>query len=65
MLTVPGKSEILRDLNETPLEYGSLHGKKKGTVGKKNLCRANVYAKYLEIGKQNIRPITTNLMGHQ
>lgn len=35
MLTVPGKSEILRDLNETPLEYGSLHGKNKDQLAKK------------------------------
>jgi len=59
-LTVPGNCEILRELNETPLEYGSLHGKNQDQLAKL------VSSKYLmlELGKQNIRLIATNLMDH-
>jgi len=33
-LTVSGNCEILRELNETPLEYGSLHGKNQDQSAK-------------------------------
>ena len=37
---VPGNREILRELNETPLEYGSLHCKNQG--GWQNLYQATI-----------------------
>ena len=62
-LTVPGNCEILRELNETPLEYGSLHGKNQDRSWKP--CVKQIFdAKHLELGKQNIRLIATNLLDH-